>query len=460
MRKYFTNMDSGVNLFWQVEVMGRSLRTNWGSTGTIGHTFTEILASEHASRQKAEDLMVEKKQKGYLETKEGYVVRYDLPRELVAALPGPRPVNTSRGTFMLPAAYEIEICSVVVDTEQFEGTPFPSDDYVKQRGYYITTAYSLVHACPAPYNREGLLVWLPLVEAFATWDTVHQQLYLFPGGWRDIEMNLSNYLVAGPDSGRFTNILSLGGKLAYFDFIPWDFSARVEAILAFPVATKRRKAEELLELYERRMLRHPLCAPLEEAYKSLVLLYHRVGQTYEKEMEYAKAIHWLERGVMVVSQSRHFRSQVFIDILIQLSFCYFELSRFDLSLHYLNMYQAMDVSAWDTCEQIKTTIHNVQKLYGEAMASYQRAVEQQSAECYEEAIRITHQAVRLAPNDPLLHFNLACFYSLSYKKREALHHLEEAIKKGYKNQSRIVNDQDLKNIRNMKEFDEIRQRYF
>ena len=177
-------------------------------------------------------------------------------------------------------------------------------------------------------------------------------------------------------------------------------------------------------------------------------------------MEYTKAIHWLERGVMVVSQSRHFRNQVFVDILIQLSFCYFELSRFDLSLHYLNMYQSMDDSAWETCEQIKATINNVQKLYGEAMASYQRAVEQQSAECYEEAIRITHQAVRLAPNDPLLHFNLACFYSLSYKKREALHHLEEAIKKGYKNQSRIVNDQDLKNIRNMKEFDEIRQRYF
>jgi predicted DNA-binding WGR domain protein/tetratricopeptide (TPR) repeat protein len=453
-------MDNGSSLFWQVEVMGSSLRQNWGNTGTIGYTQTEILSSDRASREKAEELIVEKKQKGYLETHEGYVTRYDLPRELVEALAIRRPINTSKGTFMLPAFHEIEISSVVVDTNQFNGVPFPSDDYIKQRGFYITTAYALVHACPPPYNREGLLVWLPLVEAFGTWDSTHQQLYLFAGGWRDIEPNLSNYLVAGPDSGRFTNILSLGGKLAYFDFIPWDFSARVEAILAYPVVTKRRKAEELLELYERRMLRHPLCEPLEDAYKALVLLYHRVGQTYEKEMEYARAIQWLERGVMVVSQSRHFRNQVFIDILIQLSFCYFELSRFDLSLHYLNMYQAYDASAWETCEQIKTTINNVQKLYGEAMASYQRAVEQQSAECYEEAIRITHQAVRLAPNDPLLHFNLACFYSLSYKKREALHHLEEAIKKGYKNQSRIVNDQDLKNIRSMKEFDEIRQRYF
>jgi hypothetical protein len=68
--------------------------------------------------------------------------------------------------------------------------------------------------------------------------------------------------------------------------------------------------------------------------------------------------------------------------------------------------------------------------------------------------------MKVAPNDPLLHFNLACFYSLSFKKQEALYHLEEAIKKGYDNQAKIVNERDLENIRSTKEFKDIRQRYF
>jgi tetratricopeptide (TPR) repeat protein len=181
---------------------------------------------------------------------------------------------------------------------------------------------------------------------------------------------------------------------------------------------------------------------------------------YEREADYELAIEWLRRSLQIVGQSQYFRSKIFIDIFIQLSFCHFERSQFDLSLRYMKMYQLYDSTASDTCEQIMSSISRVKKLYDDALASCRKATEQRSEECYAEAIRITHRALTMAPNDPLLHFNLACFYSLSFKTEDSLLHLEEAIKKGYDNHGRIVSERDLENIRGTYGFKAIRQKYF
>jgi tetratricopeptide (TPR) repeat protein len=94
------------------------------------------------------------------------------------------------------------------------------------------------------------------------------------------------------------------------------------------------------------------------------------------------------------------------------------------------------------------------------MESYWKALETVTAESYEEAIRITHQALDVAPNDPALHFNLACFYSIIRHYQDALYYFEQALRKGFNDEEKIRNDEDLRNIRDQKEFAEILSKYF
>jgi tetratricopeptide (TPR) repeat protein/predicted DNA-binding WGR domain protein len=464
MRQHLTYLDNESYLFWEIAVTGCSFRITSGKVGTVGLTSINICQGEKECFTRVDRLIEQKKSEGYFATHEGYITKYELPDALKKFLFQKRTVKIGDKIFGLAPSYEIKLISVVIDHHWQSSTAWPAlvgNPYKEQQGFFCTTAYSLVSKSPDENDTEGLLIWLPLLELFGTWDRVHRQLYLYPdASWIEIEENLPNYLQRKINSDRFTNVLAREKVLDYFDFIPRDIPGKIKDILLRSAVLKIEDAEEFLELYEPRLLRHPWCSELEETYKALVVLYHRIGQVYEREAEYFKAIEWLERSLLVVNQSSHFRSKVFIDIFIQLSFCYFETSRFEASLRYMKMYQVYDATAWDTCEQIKESICRVQQLYADAMASCQRAIEQRSAECYEEAIRITHEAVKKAPNDPLLHFNLACFYSLSYKTKEALYHLEEAIKKGYDNPMKIIHDGDLENIRSTKEFKDIRQRYF
>jgi tetratricopeptide (TPR) repeat protein len=70
-------------------------------------------------------------------------------------------------------------------------------------------------------------------------------------------------------------------------------------------------------------------------------------------------------------------------------------------------------------------------------------------------------AARADSTDPIAFYNLACCYSLSNKKKEALKNLsffaELALKKGYKNFSYIKTDKQLDPLRKEKEFRDILQ---
>ena len=45
----------------------------------------------------------------------------------------------------------------------------------------------------------------------------------------------------------------------------------------------------------------------------------------------------------------------------------------------------------------------------------------------EEAIRALERALRVEPGDAMLHYNLACYFSLARRRRRALDHLAQAL---------------------------------
>ncbi len=72
---------------------------------------------------------------------------------------------------------------------------------------------------------------------------------------------------------------------------------------------------------------------------------------------------------------------------------------------------------------------------------------------YDDAIK---NYLILAPNkNPLVLYNLACTYSLTDNKAEALKYLQEAVNNGFTQLSLMKTDPDLVNIRNEKKFNEI-----
>lgn len=78
----------------------------------------------------------------------------------------------------------------------------------------------------------------------------------------------------------------------------------------------------------------------------------------------------------------------------------------------------------------------------------------------EDAIRDFSEALRLVPNDPALHFNLACAYSLTEKKELAYFHLSRAIASGFKDAQRILSHDDLAFVRIQPEFEAFRSSGF
>ena len=72
-----------------------------------------------------------------------------------------------------------------------------------------------------------------------------------------------------------------------------------------------------------------------------------------------------------------------------------------------------------------------------------------------EAKTEMQRAVELSPNDTLMLYNVACFFSLIDDKRESIDYILRAIENGYSNYDWMKRDTDLKNIRNEPEYIEI-----
>lgn len=66
---------------------------------------------------------------------------------------------------------------------------------------------------------------------------------------------------------------------------------------------------------------------------------------------------------------------------------------------------------------------------------------------YEKGLSVDQKLSRLRPNDPLVHYNLACSYALLKNIDAAFEALEKAIALGYKDFYHMERDKDLAYLR-------------
>ncbi|MBN3038467.1 MAG: hypothetical protein JW869_03510 [Candidatus Omnitrophica bacterium] len=81
------------------------------------------------------------------------------------------------------------------------------------------------------------------------------------------------------------------------------------------------------------------------------------------------------------------------------------------------------------------------------------------AGCYKKGLEIDLRLSRLRPDDPIVHYNLACSYSLLKMADECIEVLEKAIGLGYREFAYMNSDQDLKFIRKDPRYKELISRY-
>lgn len=457
MKKRFTNYRS--DRFWQIEVTGNSLVTTYWRRETLGKTAVSNFDTERSCLKEAEVLMVDKKRNGYIETVEDFIKRSELPEELRDARARKRTNTVRDHKFVLYPLQDIMLTSVIVHPVKQGRNGYKRDESGKENGFYCHTAYALGSDVRGEDESSYFLVWLPDLDLYGLWHRKQYALYVFPGmNWPDIDKHLAKYLDYEFTSQSFPAVQDHLSMEDDFVFIPSDLDKQVENILSFPDHMRHKKVEEFLIQYEYRLLSLSYCDELEQPFRALVTMYYNIGQWLEGDTEYAKAIKWFERSLLILNQAPSFRT-LFSDIFLQLSFCYLETSKFDLALLYIDIFALFDPSSRNACYKIKESIRRTQQLYKDTMSVYLKNIEQESQNGYEEASSVIKRAIESAPNDPVLHFNLACFYASSHRPNEAFYHLEEAFKKGYKDYEKILTERDLESIRYTSEFEDMRLRY-
>jgi tetratricopeptide (TPR) repeat protein len=75
---------------------------------------------------------------------------------------------------------------------------------------------------------------------------------------------------------------------------------------------------------------------------------------------------------------------------------------------------------------------------------------------YAEGLKIDECLARLRPDDSLVHYNLACSYSLTQQLELAVEALETSINLGYRDFKWMAQDPDLKNLRQHADYKRIR----
>jgi len=66
---------------------------------------------------------------------------------------------------------------------------------------------------------------------------------------------------------------------------------------------------------------------------------------------------------------------------------------------------------------------------------------------FERGLEIDLRLLRLRPQDPIVHYNMACSYSLLGQEDAAVSALERAINLGYQDIEHMEQDEDLANVR-------------
>jgi tetratricopeptide (TPR) repeat protein len=75
---------------------------------------------------------------------------------------------------------------------------------------------------------------------------------------------------------------------------------------------------------------------------------------------------------------------------------------------------------------------------------------------YSEGLNIDERLSRLRPEDSVVHYNLACSYSLTNQIQLAIEALQTAINLGYRDFKTMDKDPDLDNVRQDAQFKKIR----
>lgn len=78
---------------------------------------------------------------------------------------------------------------------------------------------------------------------------------------------------------------------------------------------------------------------------------------------------------------------------------------------------------------------------------------------YQKGLTIDLRLAKLKPRDPLIHYNLACSYSLLEKSGLSFRALEKAIRLGYREFNFMKQDPDLKFIRKDPRYQELLSKY-
>jgi len=71
---------------------------------------------------------------------------------------------------------------------------------------------------------------------------------------------------------------------------------------------------------------------------------------------------------------------------------------------------------------------------------------------FDEALKTLQEGQKKFPLDPLIDYNLACYYSLTGKLGSGLSALQKAVEKGYKQFKQMQSDPDLSNLRQSGEY--------
>lgn len=71
----------------------------------------------------------------------------------------------------------------------------------------------------------------------------------------------------------------------------------------------------------------------------------------------------------------------------------------------------------------------------------------------DDGLRMDRRMVRLRPEDPLSHYNLACSLALKMRKRDAIQSLRRAVELGYRNSDWMLEDPDLEDLKGEPEFE-------
>jgi len=77
---------------------------------------------------------------------------------------------------------------------------------------------------------------------------------------------------------------------------------------------------------------------------------------------------------------------------------------------------------------------------------------------HEDGLKIDEKLAQLLPNDPVVHYNLACSYSLIHNYSQSVKELEKALDLGFSDFKHLRRDPDLKNLRMHPSFKKIREK--